>query len=50
MAVDPAAALADKSDARSALPNLPDPADPSVPYNYRAHQDDITAVVVKVEW
>ncbi len=48
--IDPAAALVDRSDARSAERTLPDPSDLSKPYNYRAHQDDITAIVVKVEW
>src|SRR5689334_18091910 len=48
--IDPAAALVDRADARSGERTLPDPADLSRPYNYRAHQDDITAVVVKVEW
>ena len=48
--IDPAAALVDRADARSAERTLPDPSDLSRPYNYRAHQDDISAVVVKVEW
>jgi serine/threonine protein phosphatase PrpC len=50
LSVDPAAALVDRGDARSAERSLPDPADLSAPYNYRAHQDDTTAVVVKVDW
>lgn len=49
-AIDPAATLVDRGDARSGERTLPDPGDLSVPYNYRAHQDDATAVVVKVEW
>lgn len=48
--VDPAATLVDRADARSAGRTLPDPSDLGAPYNYRAHQDDITAVVVKIEW
>jgi len=47
---DPAAALADHADARSAERTLPNPNDLSAPYNYRAHQDDATAVVLRVEW
>ncbi|MEO8285920.1 MAG: protein phosphatase 2C domain-containing protein [Chloroflexota bacterium] len=47
---DPAAALVDRGDARSAERTLPDPSNLSTPYNYRAHQDDSTAVVVRVEW
>ncbi len=49
-AMDPAATLVDRAVARSAERALPDPADLSRPYNYRAHQDDVTAVVVRVEW
>jgi len=49
-AVDPAASLVDRGDARSGERQLPDPDNLSAPYNYRAHQDDATAVVVKVEW
>ncbi len=49
-AIDPAATLVDRSNARSADRALPDPNDPSAPYNYRAHQDDTTAVVIKVDW
>jgi protein phosphatase len=48
--VDPAAALVDRGDARSAERTLPDINDMEAPYNYRAHQDDATAVVVKVDW
>jgi serine/threonine protein phosphatase PrpC len=48
--IDPAAALVDRGDSRSGEPNLPDPNDLSAPYNYRAHQDDTTAVVVRIEW
>jgi serine/threonine protein phosphatase PrpC len=48
--LDPAAALVDRGDARSGERSLPDPADLSAPYNYRAHQDDTTALVVRVEW
>lgn len=48
--IDPAAALVDRGDARSAERPLPDAADLSAAYNYRAHQDDATAVVVQVEW
>jgi protein phosphatase len=48
--IDPAATLVDRSYARSGERTLPDPNDLSAPYNYRAHQDDITALVVKVEW
>jgi serine/threonine protein phosphatase PrpC len=47
---DPAAALADRADARSTQRSLPDPTDLSAPYNYRAHQDDTTAMVLRVEW
>jgi serine/threonine protein phosphatase PrpC len=49
-AIDPAATLVDRGDARSGERNLPDPNDLSAPYNYRAHQDDTTALVIKVEW
>jgi serine/threonine protein phosphatase PrpC len=48
--VDPAAALVDRGDARSAERTLPDPNDLSAPYNYRAHQDDTTAIVLRMEW
>jgi hypothetical protein len=48
--VDPAAALVDRGDARSAERTLPDPNDLSIPYNYRAHQDDTTAIVLRMEW
>ena len=48
--IDPAATLVDRGDARSIERALPDPNDLTAPYNYRAHQDDTTAVVVKVEW
>lgn len=48
--VDPAAALVDKGDSRSGERSLPDPNDLSAAYNYRAHKDDTTAVVVKVIW
>jgi protein phosphatase len=48
--LDPAAALVDRADERSGGRTLPDPTDLSQPYNYRAHQDDITAVVVRVDW
>jgi serine/threonine protein phosphatase PrpC len=48
--IDPAATLVDRGDARSGERTLPDPADLTMPYNYRAHQDDTTAVVVKIEW
>ena len=48
--IDPAAALVDRGDARSGERSLPDPNDLSAPYNYRAHQDDTTAVVVKMDW
>jgi serine/threonine protein phosphatase PrpC len=47
---DPAAALVDRGDARSAERTLPDPNDLSAPYNYRAHQDDTTAIVLRMEW
>jgi serine/threonine protein phosphatase PrpC len=46
--IDPAATLVDRSNARSSDRALPDPSDPSAPYNYRAHQDDTTALVVRV--
>ncbi|HST04936.1 MAG TPA: protein phosphatase 2C domain-containing protein [Chloroflexia bacterium] len=46
--IDPAATLVDRSNARSSDRALPDPNDPSAPYNYRAHQDDTTALVVRV--
>jgi serine/threonine protein phosphatase PrpC len=46
--IDPAAALVDRSNARAADRALPDPSDPSAPYNYRAHQDDTTALVIRV--
>jgi protein phosphatase len=49
-AIDPAATLVDRGYARSGERTLPDPADLSAPYNYRAHQDDVTALVIKVEW
>jgi serine/threonine protein phosphatase PrpC len=49
-AIDPAATLVDRGDARSGERSLPDPNDLSAPYNYRAHQDDTTALVIKVEW
>jgi serine/threonine protein phosphatase PrpC len=49
-ALDPAAALVDKADARSAERTLPDPNDLSAPYNYRAHVDDTSALVILVEW
>lgn len=48
--IDPADALVDRGDARSQQRTLPDPTDLSAPYNYRAHQDDTTAVVIRVEW
>jgi hypothetical protein len=48
--IDPAAALVDRGDARSGERTLPDPNDLSEPYNYRAHQDDTTAVVVQLDW
>jgi serine/threonine protein phosphatase PrpC len=48
--IDPAATLVDRGDARSAERALPDPNDLSAPYNYRAHQDDATAIALKVEW
>lgn len=49
-ALDPAAALVDKADARSGERTLPDPQDLSAPYNYRAHVDDTSALVLFVEW
>jgi len=48
--IDPAAALVDRGDARSGERSLPDSNDLSAPYNYRAHQDDATAVVVQINW
>ena len=48
--IDPAAALVDRGDARSGERALPNANDFSEPYNYRAHQDDTTAVVVRVDW
>jgi serine/threonine protein phosphatase PrpC len=48
--IDPAAALVDRSDARSSGRSLPDPNNPDTQYNYRAHQDDTTALVIKVGW
>lgn len=48
--IDPAATLVDRADQRSGERALPDPSDLSVPYNYRAHQDDTTALIVKIEW
>ncbi|MFL5733411.1 MAG: PP2C family protein-serine/threonine phosphatase [Chloroflexia bacterium] len=48
--IDPAATLVDRGDARSTERALPDPQDLSIPYNCRAHQDDATAVVVKIDW
>jgi len=48
--IDPAAALVDRADARSGERPLPDPADLTRAYNYRAHQDDATAIVIKIEW
>ncbi|HUS17937.1 MAG TPA: protein phosphatase 2C domain-containing protein [Chloroflexia bacterium] len=48
--IDPAAALVDRADARSGERALPDAVDLNRPYNYRAHQDDTTALVLKVEW
>ncbi len=50
LSIDPAAALVDRGDARTGERPLPDPGDLSAPYNYRAHQDDTTAVVVRVNW
>lgn len=50
LAIEPAAALVDKADARSGQRTLPDPNDLSAPYNYRAHVDDTTALVIRVEW
>lgn len=47
---DPAAAMVDRGDARSDERTLPDPNDLSIPYNYRAHQDDTTAIVLRMEW
>jgi serine/threonine protein phosphatase PrpC len=47
---DPATTLAERSDARSTERTLPDANDLSAPYNYRAHQDDTTALVLRVEW
>jgi serine/threonine protein phosphatase PrpC len=49
-ALDPAAALVDKADERTAERSLPDPKDLSAPYNYRSHVDDTTALVILVEW
>ena len=48
--IDPAATLVDRADERSGERALPDPNDLTAPYNYRAHQDDATALVIKVEW
>jgi serine/threonine-protein phosphatase Stp1 len=48
--IDPASTLVDRGDARSTERALPDPEDLSIPYNCRAHQDDTTAVVVRVDW
>ncbi len=48
--LDPAAGLVDRADERSGGRTLPNPQDLSQPYNYRAHQDDITAIVVRVDW
>ncbi len=48
--IDPAAALVDRADARSAGRALPDPNDLAAPYNYRAHQDDTTAIVMQIDW
>ena len=48
--IDPASALVDRGYARSGERSLPDPADPEAPYNYRAHQDDTTAIVIKIDW
>jgi serine/threonine protein phosphatase PrpC len=48
--IDPAAALVDRGYERSGQRSLPDPADLSAPYNYRAHQDDATAIVVRADW
>lgn len=47
--IDPAATLVDRADARSGERSLPDPTDLTQEYNYRAHQDDSTAVVLRVE-
>ncbi len=49
-AVDPAAALVDRGYARSGEHSLPNPENLSAPYNYRAHQDDTTAVVAQINW
>lgn len=46
---DPAAALVTTADRRSTESPLPHPGDPTAPYNYRAHPDDATAIVVKQE-
>lgn len=48
--MDPAATLVDRGDARSGERSLPAAADLTEPYNYRAHQDDTTAIVVRVDW
>jgi serine/threonine protein phosphatase PrpC len=48
--VEPAAALVDRGDQRSMERTLPDASDLSAPYNYRAHQDDTTALVIRVDW
>ncbi|MDQ6693177.1 MAG: protein phosphatase 2C domain-containing protein [Chloroflexota bacterium] len=48
--IDPAAALVDRADTRSGERSLPDAGDASAAYNYRAHADDITAIVVQVTW
>jgi protein phosphatase len=48
--IDPAATLVDRADERSGERALPDPNDLTAPYNYRAHQDDTTALVIKIQW
>ncbi len=45
---DPAAAMVDLAVQRSTLPRLPNALNPDQPYNMRATQDDMTAVVVVV--
>ncbi|MDQ3930484.1 MAG: protein phosphatase 2C domain-containing protein [Chloroflexota bacterium] len=50
VSIDPAASLVDRADSRSGERPLPDPGDLSALCNYRAHQDDATAVVVQVGW
>lgn len=47
-AVDPATALVQAADARSGESPLPNPEDPGAPFNYRAHPDDASAMLIRL--